>query len=355
LSLNVVTDFGADPSGATDSTVAFQMAAVSLKNQLRGVTSASGLVAAAPSLVIPCGRYKVSDEIVFDCAYLRVQSDRAMIQQMTAGKRTFVCPGMTDFGVCGVQFIGGLSSIWLGNSNVNGTQFWIDDCRFESTTGPAVKAESQAQSGILSAQLSISRSRWRGCYSALDTACDQTQVHNNSWVSWTNSVPVGTACMTVRRGYLQVDDCQLIPTFSVATSNYWIESFGSVYANRTKFGGENAGIPILVHRTNPTCAYPFQGDTVLFRDSQLSCGPGGNQQSAVVTLDGGLPLLTRFDACHSIVEGQWIRDAGSLSASLAALGLVNKLSTLKVQFGQNMAWPVAASFPAALTPYLVAG
>ena len=161
--------------------------------------------------------------------------------------------------------------------------------------------------------------------------------------------------MTVRRGYLQVDDCQLIPTFSNATANYWIESYGSVYANRTKFGGEGAGIPILVHRTNPPCAYPYQGDTVMFRDSQLSCGPSANDQSAVITLDGGLPLLTRFDACNSIIEGKWIRDAGSLAASLAALSAANKLSTLKVQFGQNMAWPIAASFPTALAPYLVTG
>lgn len=332
----------ADFSGQIDATAAFVAAAAKTVSQLRAVQDAGGFVVAesCPRVIIPHGIYAISDEIWWGPA-VRIEGNGAMIRQTNKTKSSFVFNGGADIGLKGIKFIGGAIAVSINNPNVDGSQFWLSDCRFDRTSGPAVLAASSASSGILSAQLTIEKCRWRDCWAALDTAADQTTIRD-SWIAWTDANEIGNACVSNRRGYLRLTDSQLIPVMS-SSAHRWIDSWGSLYSERVKFGGEGAGIPIVRHFTAPPNEYPWQGDSIVLRDSQLSAGQSSDPESAIITLDGGLPSLILIDGCNWLVDVPWIRDAGSLAKTIAATN-----RPIQVRFGANVAWPVSPNYPPAM-------
>jgi len=340
-----VTDFGADPSGRTDSTVAIQKAvnAALWINE----TAPDGFVLAqsAPDVVFPSGKYLVSDTIRL-LPIVSVRGESAIIRS-NVDKTIFDCPGAgTLVRVEGMKFVGGSTAIHVSNQNVNGTLITIRDCTFDRQSSTSIIVQGEVGDLHMSALMVIDSCRYRGSGEFLDSYCDLTKV-TNSWVQWGASSFGG--CITNNGNRMTIEHCMFVPE-NAKGSQYWIRNKGNLHALHTRFSGEVGGLPILLQTDNKINPHTRSGAVTTFDKCQLSAGQASNlnSNSAIVTGINTVPSLLSVDMCSELIEVPLLRVTGSAAVTAGTFSV-----PMMIRFGRNENWPTTVRVPSTFTKYLV--
>lgn len=355
-----VRDYGAIADDGLDDTAALQAAAADLVlKTVRILPTGGSGEATFPQVTFPAGTYNVSGSINWG-PYASLVADGSVVIQATAGTEPFWFEGGYMVRLAGFTFMGGSKAITYRNANANGGRLQLDFCRFQSTTGPAIWAGPQG--GIyFSNQVTLRNCKWFACAQALVSWADITTLAE-SWVQWTDSVAASnTSCLEIRGGRINLENSMFVPVFPIA--NYgctWLGFWGiternsgaGVYCRGAEFHGEYGGLPIVYMAGVPDLHYPFQGASIVFRDTQLSCGQTSRADTACIQLASGMPQTVTVDASSNILGPcPLIQDRNGDGASVLA-SLENGANRIRFLVGANVFYPLSPPVPTYLAPFV---
>lgn len=355
-----VRDFGAVGDGVTDDTDAFRAAAAALMTHKKALTPAGGSAEAMfPSVLFPRGNYLLTQTVNWG-PWARLQADGAAIITSTAGTDAFWFDGGWMVECRGLTFIGGKTAITFRNNNVNGARLSLEHCRFQGTSEKAVWAGPQGGS-FFSSHVTMRECKWWDCGQAIVSWADVTTLAD-SWIQWNEAIATAnTAAIEIRGGRLNSSDTMFVPVFPTdnkgcAWLGFWSSpsrSGGSgIFCRTTLFHGEYGGLPVLRMHGVPDLAYPFQGPSVVFRDSQLSCGQTSRADTCCIQLHGGVPQTVVVDgSCNVVGPCPLIKDIVGNGADVLAT-IQNGPSRIRIQIGANGFYPLAPPVPDFLLPYV---
>ena len=298
----VVTDFGADPTGVADSTLAIQAALdaatyASFQEQTsdkKGVDGVGGIL--EPEVRFPGGRYRVSrtldlvglsdaDAAVVSahCAsfgrngswcthgHLQLRGDgKATLEMENATADVMVGTHLTRLTASGLRLVGGRHQMHVGNNNTDQGAIRIHDCSFERSNGVAIhilgpscagclagvgncpdgptcsrEEDPFPQVGSFSTQVTI-----RDC---VFVGCDQVLVAWSDWVSFSDSW-ISTSLMMRNKAVIENHDRLFVENIVGVPASYslpwnvtrgrWIDNYahrvdgGMVHVRNSRFGGE---------------------------------------------------------------------------------------------------------------------
>lgn len=297
-----VRDFGAG-NGATDDTAAIMAAVAASQSQLRAQQPPGGSwIGSMPELFFPGGRYFISSPIPLS-GYQSVRGEDAFLIQNDPTKNIFEFTGCYHNRVSGMNFLGGRRQVQFLNQNVDFTNLIIRDCGFQGWGDIAVTAEGTVGDLHMSATLAIENSTFDGG-TALLTRCDATILQSCRHQFRGGTIVDGTVAMINKAvsGCLYVDKHTATPCVPDRLGKvFWIDNYGSVFANGCRFGGEFAGIPIVRDNGDPNLVNPWWGRAVSICNSQVSCGQNAWPESALLTLLG-VPQQIRIVGNRGIVS-----------------------------------------------------
>lgn len=352
-----VKDFDATGDGKTDDTAAIQKAAEAASRGTIGFNPGAVYTGASPLLYFPPGHYRISDEIHLG-AYANVGSDsKAIIEQTDKSKRIFVFAGAYQIEVRGLRFIGGKNQIYYSNKNLDISTIHIDNCEFTFSSDYAIYTIGtwKPTDTHLSCLMTISRSRFVYPNKVLYNVCDSAVIRD-CWVQiGSRNFDDNSAAFYNNGASLYLDNMFGVPVFGKDWKSHvrWIDasSNGRVIIDRSRFGGEDAGIPIIYYSAKPETAFPFMGGQVSIVNSQLSVGATMRPDSGVLILDGGMPALLVIRDNTWLVHAPYIRTNADFNLKEFLVAYPQK-NRFKIQIGPNAAWPVTAAIPDELMPFL---
>lgn len=355
-----VRDFGAIADDGFDDTLALQAAAADLAVKTCQVMPPGGSGEASfPAVTFPAGVYQVSGSVNWG-KYASLIADGSVIIQVSDGVEPFWFDKAFMTRLDGFTFLGGSRSIVFRNSNINGARLQLDNCRFQSTTGPAIWAGPQSGT-YFSAQLTLRNCKWYGCSQALVSWADVTTVAD-AWIQWPDtSATANASCIEIRGGRLNFTDSMLVPVFPTSNNGCtWLGFWGvpernsgaGLYCRGALFHGEHGGLPIVYMAGVPDLHYPFQGPSIVFRDCQLSCGQTSRSDTACIQLASGLPQTITVDASSNIIGPcPLILDRNGDGAAVLA-SLENGPNRLRYLIEANVFYPLTPPVPSFLQPFV---
>jgi hypothetical protein len=340
--------------GTTDDTAALQ-AAADLARKLSYIVKPEGgsYLGSSPALYFPAGRYVISDEIRLG-PYTNIVSDsKAIIEQKSPDKRSFVFNDVYTISIRGLRFLGGKHQVWMDNRNVDSTILDLSECEFQLSTDTAIVTHGTASptDQHMSASLTINRCKFIRPRKVLRNVCDYAVVRD-SWVTiHKNNFERDSAAFANLSGVLMFDNLIGVPVFGAIDAQgrqnldnrgidrvRWVDNHGSLLVQKSRFGGEFGGIPIVHHFGRPDTAYPRMGQTISIENSWICAGPSSRQDSAVVTLRDGIPQLLRIIGNSQLVDGTYLRNEGfDVAAFLQASP--DARDRIRFDIHSNMTWP----------------
>lgn len=355
-------------NGKADDTAAIQAAADLAKKRTVAFKADGGAyLGSSPAIYFPAGRYLISDEITLG-SYTNIVSDsRAIIEQASPDKRSFVFNDAYTISVRGIKFVGGRNQIWIDNKNIDSTMLDISECEFQASNDYAIVTQgtSRPNDQHMSANLMINRCKFMKPRKVLRNVCDYAVVRD-TWVTiHLDNFDRDSAAFMNTAGILMFDNVIGVPVFGSidATGRQtlenkgvdrvrWIDNHGSFLAKNSRFGGEFGGIPIVHHFGLPETKYPKMGQTVCIENSWICAGPKSRNDSAVVTLRDGIPQLLRIIGNSHLIEGEMLRmDGPNLPAFLKANPDLR--TRIRIELESNMTLPAGPpSIPAELRAFL---
>ena len=354
---------------AVDVTAAIQ-AAVDYATSTQLVTNTTGAAgrpkASISNIIFPKGKYLISDAITFagTPTYVNVFSfDNAYISQSNAAKSTFIYPDAYINRIQGIYFNGGVSSIRISGTNRDAGRIIISDCDFEKTTSFAINVfDTSPYTGLQSATVHIWDCRVINCAQFLRASSDDTWV-NNTWVEVdnTSTMAANTAVIENRAGVLHLDKLEGIPAIGTSGAGRpvgvrWIDNYGKIVADGCRFGGEDAGIPIVYNYIGVSQTSPYNdGGSIIIRNSQIPSGPTAQADSCVIYCATQIPQYITIKDCYGQSSTPMVIASAvqpNLIAYLAAQTSAYPYSRRIFQIEPNMVAP-NAYLPVELQPYTV--
>lgn len=349
-----VLDFGADPTGDTDSTIAIQRAINALPTLSYGL---NGLVpgqfgfATLPALYFPKGLYKINNQITFG-AYTKIVSDAgAVIYQTDNTKNIFYSDSIYQNQIVGLTFIGGLNHIYAQNgptgvTGQEGANVEITNCTFMLAQAYAIQIKASGAGGGYTAIINNPQlyNNKRSVYADNDWV-----KINDGWVGcypqsgithpWDND----TAQFVNASSQMTFDNMIFIPgdsTFNtVGNTNRWIDAYNSVVCVNCRFGGEYAGLPIVYSFMNlrDTTTYPWLYGQIVIQDSLIPCGGSVRTDSGVIVAKTGLPASIRIEGCNYLADNAYIRDLipGGMAGYISAYRTDSRRPYLSITLNSN--------------------
>ncbi len=355
-----VKDFGAVGDGVTDDTVSLRAVAAAVQLATVRFTPPGGSGEATfPRVIFPAGRYVVSGSINWG-PYANLVAEGSASIEATPGTEPFWFDGGYMVRLDGLTFIGGSRAVVFRNNNVNGGRLQLESCRFQGTSGPSIWAGPQGGT-YFSDHVTLKNCKWYACTQALVSWADVTTM-TDAWVQWTESVAASnTSCIEVRGGRINLENSMFVPVFQESNRGCtWLGFWGcdgrnsgaGIYCRGALFHGEYGGLPVVYMAGVPDLHYPFQGASIVFRDSQLSCGQTLRSDTACIQLAGGLPQTITIDASSNILGPcPLILDRmGNAAAVLASLE--NGPNRIRYLVGANVFFPLTPPVPACLQPFV---
>jgi hypothetical protein len=354
---------------SVDVTAAIQ-AAVDYATSTQLVTNTTGAAgrpkASISNIIFPKGKYLISDAITFagSPTYVNVFSfDNAYISQSNAAKSTFVYPDAYINRIQGIYFNGGVSSIRISGTNRDAGRIIISDCDFEKTTSFAINVfDTSPYVGLQSATVHIWDCRVVNCAQFLRASSDDTWV-NNVWVEVdnTSTMAANTAFIENRAGVLHLDKLEGIPAIGTSGAGRpvgvrWIDNYSKIVADGCRFGGEDAGIPIVYNYVGVAQTSPYNdGGSIIIRNSQIASGPTAQADSCVIYCATEIPQYITIKDCYGQSSTPMVIASAvspNLIAYLAAQTAAYPYSRRIFQIEPNMVAP-NAYLPVELQPYTV--
>lgn len=352
--LNVLT-FGADPTGVNDSSAAFQLALNQAIWKDKIDSNAYVMSSTMPEVFVPTGIYRI-DKTLNAMPHLLLTGENAILIG-TMGNGSFIinANGATDVHIRGIRLMSYTlaNGISITNPNINATRIWIESCDFDRLRLGVYTSGTGDPSGQMSARMHIDNCRFRECGTTISTKCDTTHV-SNCWIQW-SKLYANAFCIENNRGAMSLDHVLFVPEgFTVyPTTNWWIKNSGLSFTatNRTRFGGEDGGLPIIFQNASPINPSTNLGTTIMLDNCQCSAGVQSttNTASAVITLTSNCPQMITVRGCDSMFAVPQIIDPANGGALFAATMKVPP----KFRFEGNVAWPKDGNVPASLAKYTV--
>lgn len=346
----------------TDDTAAIQAAAELAKKRTIAYKPDEGTyLGTSPVIYFPAGRYLISDEIQLG-GYANIVSDsRAIIEQKTPDKRILVFAPVFTISVRGLRFVGGKNQIYMENKNIDGTMLDISECEFQASKDAAIMTHgtTSPQDQHMSANLMINKCKFIRSRKILRNVCDYAVVRD-SWVTvHMENFDRDSAAFVNTSGVLMFDNMIGIPVFGSMDGTgkqsldnkgvdkvRWVDNYGTFIAQKSRFGGEYGGIPIVHHFGMPGAKHPAMGQTIIIENSTICAGPSSRPDSAVVTLRGGIPQLLRITGNNTLIDGKYLLNDGLNVASLKK----EVKDRIQFEIETNMVHPVPA-FPKELSDF----
>lgn len=297
---------GADPSKtAAQNFAAIQAAITDAANgggyQTVDGALVGGYVSLAPAVHGKPGVYEINDQL--ECPpYFRMALDGIVIHQTDPTKIILNGPSAYQWDVWGGHLVGGLHNVLLQNDNLNTTRWNFHGTTFALSRSYAIKTfPTDGDTSHLSANLTVRSGAFYRCNNVLLNFCDSAVIED-CWVNLdrSNFTPDSAAFVNgslTTDGYpnLYLHNMFGVPSMGTGGSRLlkvrWIDQMaGGVFVGQhSRFGGEDAGMPVVYFFALPHTTSPFSGPVTSIKDSEISVGPTAQDDSAVVVLKGQVP------------------------------------------------------------------
>lgn len=318
-----VLDFGADPTGATECSDAIQRAIDYASTQ--GTTYSRGsllppnptyenfAIGSIPIVWFPCGTYKINKRLTYSY-YHKFYGEAAIIFQSNSGADIFWSENPFLNIWDGLTFVGGARQIFAQNgptgvTGLEGVFLRIENCEFQASFDYSIRAQASGAGGGL--QTIITRSRWFYGKQFAYIGGDFAEI-SSCWLETGDTYQVDDTAWVVNQTDMKFMDNCLVPggTYS-ATTNRYIDNYGSVECTKNRFGGEGGGgLPFVYNYANQydSTTYPYQGGTIIIRDNPTACaGSAGKVDCGFVVLKAGLPQNIIIEGNGYSFDGPVIR------------------------------------------------
>lgn len=327
--------FGAEGDGISDDTAKLQAAinAVSLK---QGFQTTSGAITGAYvsncyELDLGNGIYKISAALVLP-SYVRLVGRNAVIIQTNLSLD--ILDGTAEayqWHVEGIHFSGGRHAAKLQNNNIDTTRWTFYNCTFSLQDSFSIKAfPTGGTTSHLSANLLIKNCGFFKPRQVLQTFCDSAKIED-SWVfvskeNFTASTPVFDIGSDTTDGFpnLYLDGMFGVPSMGaqgvdrLATVRWADLRIGGFYARNSRFGGEDAGMPIVYTIKGTAVTYPFRGAVIDIEGCETFAGPSAASDSGVVSMQGQIARTIRIVGNTGPYDVPYITNAGNQIANIPA-------------------------------------
>jgi hypothetical protein len=114
------------------------------------------------------------------------------------------------------------------------------------------------------------------------------------------------------KGALHFRNMLGVPGFPTSNGCRWIDNYGSVFVDDTRFGGEAAGLPVIYNHAGPASGFPFLGASVEIRNSAVAVGHIGDPNAAVLNLQTNLPQVFIYEGNTGPADNPLIVNGGGL-------------------------------------------
>lgn len=309
-------------TNAATTTTAIRAALASLYT-ISGQPPGAEYVGSSQAVEFLAGWYVINDEIPAGTYANVVSEAKAVIIQTNPSAGILVLNNAYTVHVSGIKFVGGTIQVFLANNNTDTSTFAIDHCEFHLATTCAIVAVPQSPADHLSALLTIDDCKFVWPRAVLKNYCD-VAVFQDSWVTAPGpGAPDDYAMFINASGALYLKNMVGVPGLGDGGVNSpraarvrWIDNHGDVFVDHTRFGGENAGMPIVYNFASPppsATGYPWLGPTIAIRNSYVYDGPAGYPDTAVVNLVTGVPETILYEGNTGPAEGPIVVNGGALN------------------------------------------
>ena len=306
----------------TDETIAIQAAFDYAKTlRLALIPTGGSYVGTTPPVIFPGGlRYLISDEILID-AYSRIISDgQAIIEQTTVGKSIFKTLEVFNLYIEGIIFLKGKHAAHLSNANTDQTLIDFKNCQFQLQEDYTVYTmglgyPASPTNYHMSANITFTKCRFTKPKKVLHNVCDNALM-NDCWVFvQATNYDDDTSVFKNLYGSLRFDNMFGVPSqMNTLVSPRWIDNHsGSVFAENSRFGGEDGGMPIVYHmgdrewETSPTRL----GASIIIKNSECYCGADINPLKGIIHTVVSIPQFV--DISGSRIIRQIFNNSGGLN------------------------------------------
>lgn len=336
-----VIDFGADPTGVTDSAPAIRAAIAHGYTVFRsgnsggvfgGVTGdGSYYVASIPVIFFPAGVYRVDSVLTpTGVNWHHFEGERSIL---------VLAPGVTAFeGVAnnvnfsGLTFRAGECAISIKTGNADGIRINVDDCEFHEQTQSMIRSDNNSASTILN----ISRCKFiqttaavRNAYIFEFLSMDMVNVDG----CWMTAHGFNMAAFYAHVVLFNMSNCLLVPggdydnveirPASFAWTGRWFDWYGAALRlKNVRFGGEDGGAPIVYNYTNikDHGEFPWVSYSIVMDSCEIPCNIVSNRADAgVIVAKTGLPAMIRIVGCRGKVDAPYIKDEMTSETMLSYL------------------------------------
>lgn len=290
-----VLDYGADPTGAVDSSSAFQAAAdaaSALQSIVTESINPSGQLrhVYGPYLKIPAGKYKIETEITVSTGMPIIGENAYLVGG--GSNKCFVFDGDVTGYVCSLDFTDFTTGVEFDTNNISQGRWVFEDVGFfNCTTG----IDTVGYSDSRSTTLIIDGLRGGGTTTFVKSFCDVCEI--NAAFVWNKGA--GAAFEISSRAL--ITNSLLVPKEAVANAR-WFDFIdtgdnarGLTFTN-VRFSGENAGITAVYNFVSGISA-SRNTIGISFNDCFIAAnagGPSNNGCAVVLTEDAGSSIAPNY-------------------------------------------------------------
>lgn len=290
----------------SDDTVKFQNAFTSA-NLIDSFTQPPGgtKLGSSTCITIPKGIYILSATILPANAFARICGQgHPLLVMMDQTKNIIDFAFGYNVTIDDVGFIGGASQVRFGNNNLDSSTFICNRCDFfRNYTAPALDFYATSGSS-LSVVATIMNSRFINPYQVVSTVAGVAARFTDTWVEVSsNGIRPPSqidGALFINKGQMIFDNMYGVPNInsgtSVGTNNRWVDNYGTLIANNSRFGAEGAGMPIVYNFCGPSTAYSYNVGTqngvpcaIQITNSVVGIGASGAANRGVVNFRTDIP------------------------------------------------------------------
>ncbi|MHB9070972.1 MAG: glycosyl hydrolase family 28-related protein [Sedimentisphaerales bacterium] len=301
--------FGAKGDGVTDDTNSIQDAvdyAYSLRASFKPSAS-SPYVCYAPSVYFPKGKYLITSTIA---NVIGLIGDGAVV---VMGGQNADTTDMFDIyaysnKIEGLKFVGGRTQLKVYNENLNATMIQIERCEFHLSKSYSVRLIPSGSADHLSCIATIKDCKFYLNYQVLENYADSCNFID-CWVEPETPTMKDGAVFVNQRGHLFFRDMLGVPVAGTGENRLvnarWVDNYASFSAMYSRFGGEDAGMPIVYNYAEPDTSYPYMGGgKIVITDCVLLAG-GTNTNASVIKMYE-IPQLVVLRDNYYLAESPYI-------------------------------------------------